>query len=241
MRGALAFGAPVGVRGAGEEAGCLTVHDDEGRLVRHGHLAGLHRVEVDVERVAGAGAGDGQGIEQTDVGARAALGLLAVEGQGQGIGVVAQREEQGHGKGGTRGEAGTDRQGAGDPDHPARRWVLGAQEPGRQGGLGAHRFGVAQHDLEGGLRELVRVDPEEEAAGLGREVDLRGQLYGHGERTPGVVIGVVADDGHSARGAGGRHVPSLAQGRGGLDHRGHNGSASCDGRPHWTAERDQDH
>ena len=187
------------------------MHDDEGRLVGHAHLAGLQGVEVDVERVAGGGAGDGQGIEQADVGARGPLGLLAVEGQCQGIGVVAEGEQQRHREGGTRGEAGADRQGAGDPGHPAVRQGLRPQEPGRQGGLGAHRGGIAQHDLDGSLRELVRVDPEEEAAGFGREVDLRGQVDGHGERAAGVVVGVVADDGHSSRGAGGRHVPSLAQ------------------------------
>ena len=147
VRGPLAFGAPVGVGGGGEQAGRLTVHNDEGRFVGHGHLAGLEGVEVDVQRVAGAGTGDGQGIEEADVGARAALGLLAVEGQRQGIGVVAEGEQQRHREGGTRGEAGADRQGAGDPGDPARRRGLEPEEPGRQGRLGAHRGGVAQHDL----------------------------------------------------------------------------------------------
>ena len=122
---------------------------------------------------------------------------------------------------------------------PAGRWVE-PEEPGRQGGLGGTGAALAQGDLERPAGELVRVDADEEAARLGREGDLGGQVDGHGQREPAVVVGVVADDGDSSGGAGGRHRPSLAQG-GRLDRRGTLGSRSCDGRPQWTAERDQDH
>ena len=137
VRRPLALGAPGGVGSVGEEARRLTVDDHESRLVGNGHLAGLEVVEVDVERVAGGGAGDGERVEQADVGAGAALGLLAGAGQCQGIGVVAEGEQKGHREGGARGEAGTDRQGARDPGHPTARRRLQAQEPGRQGSLGA--------------------------------------------------------------------------------------------------------
>ena len=95
---------------------------------------------------------------------------------------------------------------------PPLAGVLQPQEPGRQGGLGRHRRGVTQHDLDGSTGELVRVDPDEEAARLRREGDLGGQLDGHGQREPGVVVGVVADDGHSSRGARGWHSPQLGAG-----------------------------
>ena len=52
VRGPLALGPPVAYGVSVEEAGRLAVHDDEGRLVGDGHLVGLERVEVDVERVA---------------------------------------------------------------------------------------------------------------------------------------------------------------------------------------------
>ena len=214
VRGPLALGAPGGVGAVGEEAGHLAVHDHERRLVGHGHRTRLEGLEVDAERVAGGGAGDGEGIEQADVRARAALGLLAVAGQCEGVGVVAEGQQQCDREGGARGEAGTDRDRARHPGDPAARRGLRAQEPGRQGRLGAHRGGVAQHDLDGSLRKLVRVDPDQEAARLGREVDLRGQLDGHRQREPAVVVGVVADDGHSSGGAGGRHAPQLGTGGG---------------------------
>ena len=65
----------------------------------------------------------------------AALGLLAVAGQRERIGVVAEGEQQRHGEGGARGQAGADRERAGDAGDPAARWGLQAQESGRQGGL----------------------------------------------------------------------------------------------------------
>ena len=120
----------------------------------------------------------------------------------------------------------------------AGRWVE-AQEPGRQGGLGRNRGGVAQGDLHRLVGELVRVDPDQETAGPGREGDLGGEVDGHGEGQPSVVVGVVADDGHASRGAGRRHLPSLAQ-AGRLDRRRRLGSRSCGDRPQRTAERDQD-
>ena len=135
----------------------------------------------------------------------------------------------GHREGGARGQAGTDGDGAGDPGRAAARRRLQPEESGRQGSLGGDRRGVAQHDLDGPTGELVRVDPDEEAARLGREGDLGGQLNGHGQREAGVVVGVVADDGHSSGGAGGWHAPQLGAGRGRLDHRGRRGSRSCDG------------
>ncbi len=46
---------------------------------------------------------------------------------------------------------------------------LQPQESGRQGGLGGNRGGVTQGDLQRLAGELVRVDPDQEAAGLGRE------------------------------------------------------------------------
>ena len=123
---------------------------------------------------------------------------------------------------------------------PARRsaGAAGARPPGRPRG---NRGGVvAQGDLQRPAGELVRVDPDQEAAGLRREGDLGGQVDGHRQREAAVVVGVVADDGHSSGGTGRRHHPSLAQ-AGRLDRRGRLGSRSCDDRPQWTAERDQDH
>ena len=111
---------------------------------------------------------------------------------------------------------------------------------GRQGGFGRNRGGVAQGDLERPAGELVRVDPDEEAARFRREADLGGQVDGHGQREPAVVVGVVADEGDSSGGAGGGHAPAWRR-TDRLDRRGRRGSRSCDGRPQWTAERDQDH
>ena len=71
--------------------------------------------------------------------------------------------------------------------------------------------------------ELVRVDPDEEAAGLGREGDLGGEVDGHRQREAAVVVGVVADDGDSSGGAGRGHLPSLAQVRAGLTVEGGSG------------------
>ncbi len=187
------------------------MHDHEGRLVGHGDRTRLERGEVDVECVPGGGAGDGQGVEQTDMGAGAALGLLAVPGQREGIEVVAEGEQQRDREGGARGQARPDRQRALHPDRPTARWRSQAQESGRQGGLGGNRGGVTQHDLDGLPGELVRVDPDQEAAGLRREADVGGQIDGHRQREAVVVVGVVADDGHSSWGAGGGHAPSLAQ------------------------------
>ena len=187
------------------------MHDDEGRLVGDGDLAGLERVEVDVERVPGGGAGDGQRVEQADVGAGAALGLLAVAGQRERVEVVAEGEQERDREGGARRQAGADRQRARHPDRPTARWRSQPQESGRQGGLGGNRGGVTQHDLDGLPGELVRVDADQEAAGLRREGDLGGQVDGHRQREAAVVVGVVADDGDSSGGAGGGHAPSLAQ------------------------------
>ena len=100
-----------------------------------------------------------------------------------------------------------------DADRPAAGRRLQPEEPGRQGGVGADRGGVAQHDLDRLPGELVRVDPEQETARLGREGHLGGQLDGHGQREARVVVGVVADDGDSSWGAGGGHGPQLGAGR----------------------------
>ena len=194
----LALGSPGRVGRGVQEAGALAVHDHEGRLPGIGDLTGLEGREVDAERVAGQGGGDGERIEQAHVRDRAALGLLAGAGQGERVGVVPEREEERDGEGRARGQARSHRDGAGDPDAAARGWRLEPEQAGRQEGLGGHRRGGAQCDLERLVRELVGVDPDEEAARLGREGDLGGQVDGHGQREPAVVVGVVADDGDAS-------------------------------------------
>ncbi len=127
-------GAPLGVGRAGEEAGRLAVHDDEGRRLGHGHLLRLEGVEVDAQGVPGRGTRNGQGVEQAHMGASTALGLLAVPGQGERVGVVSQGQQQRHREGGARGQARPDGNGAGDPG-PPRRSVeaagAGARPPGQ--------------------------------------------------------------------------------------------------------------
>ena len=237
--GPFALGAPRGVGRAAEQAGDLAVHDDERRVGGNGDRTGLEAGEVDVQGVAGGGGGDRQRIEQTHVRPRAALGLLAVAGERQWVEVMAEREQEGDREGGARGQARPDRERAGHPDAAAAGRSVEPQEPGRQGGLGRNRGGVTRGDLHRLVGELVRVDPDQEAAGPGREGDLGREVDGHGEGEPSVVVRVVADDGHSSRGAGRRHLPSLAQ-AGRLDRRRRLGSRSCGDRPQRTVEWDQD-
>ena len=189
------------------------MHDHEGSVVRDRDVAGLERVEVDVERVAGDGAGDGQWVEQPDVGARVALGLLAGAGDAQRLVVVAECEQERDSERRARREPGADRERAGDPDRPAGRRRAQAKDALRQERLRRHRDGrLAERDLERLVRELVGVHADEKAARPGREGDLGLQLNGHRQRQPAVVVGVVADDGDSSGRTGRGHAPSLTQG-----------------------------
>ena len=198
VRGPVALGPAGGVRGVDQEARRLAVHDDERGLVGHGHRPRLERVEVDVQRMARRGGGDGDRIEQPDVGAGQALGLLARARQRQGVRRVAEREEEGHREGRAGGQSGADGERAGDRHGAAGRGRLQSQEAGRQERVRRDRGGVTQKDLEGLVRELVRVDADEEAVGPGREGDVGGQVDGHGQRDAVVVVGVVADDGDAS-------------------------------------------
>ncbi len=114
VRGAFAFGSPRGVRGLGEQARGLAVHDDEGRLGGHGDRAGLERVEVDEERVAFAGTGAGERIEQPDVRARGPLGLLAGARESERVRIVAEREQDRDRERRAGGKTGADGERAGD-------------------------------------------------------------------------------------------------------------------------------
>ena len=170
-----------------------------------------------------------------------ALGLLAGLRQREGVGVVAEREQDGHGEGGARGQPGADGERAGDPEGAAGGGWLEPEESGRQEGLVGNRGGAAQGDLERRAGNWSESTPTRKLPGLAREGDLGGEADGHGQREPAVVVGVVADDGDASGGAGGGHAPQLDAGRHGLDRRGRLGSRSCDGRAQWTAEWGQDH
>ena len=94
---------------------------------------------------------------------------------------------------------------------------------------------AAQRDLPR-LGELVAGHPDQEAARLGGEGGLGGQVDGHGEREPLVVVGVVTDEGDPSWRAGDQHGASLTPMR-------PLGSRSCDGADteKRTAQRYQDH
>ena len=85
------------------------------------------------------------------------------------------------------------------------------QEGGRQNGLG--RGGGVAHFVAKcnfpGLRELVARHPDQEAAELGREAGLGGQVDGHRKGQALVVVGVVAHEGDPSRSASDEHGPSL--------------------------------
>ncbi len=100
---------------------------------------------------------------------------------------------------------------------------------------GGGRGGVAQRDLPR-LGVLVAGHADQEAARLGGEGGLGGQVDGHGEREALVVVGVVADQGDPSGRAGDEHRASLTPMR-------PLGSRSCHGADieKRTAQRYQDH
>ncbi len=100
----------------------------------------------------------------------AALGLLAGLCQSEGIGVVAEGEQQRDGEGGARGQAGPDRERARHPGGATASAEVGRGSSPAARAASAGTGAVSPKAISSGLPgELVRVDPEEEAAGLRRE------------------------------------------------------------------------
>ena len=174
----LALGAPGGVRGAGQEAGRLAVDDHEGRLFGNRHQTCLERGEIDVQRVSGGRGGDGERVEQPDVRAAPRSASWQARARARGSGSWPRASSNA-----TENAALDDRPAPTGSVLVTRAapplGEVGAEQPGRQGGFGRNRGGVAQGDLERPPGELVRVDPEEKAAGVRRVVDLRGQVDSH--------------------------------------------------------------
>ncbi len=210
----LALGPARGVGGrAASRRGASLCTITNAASVGDGHLAGLECGEVDAaaraRRRRRRWPADRAGPRARR---RCARASWQVRASASGSASWPSGEAGARREGGARGQARPDRDGAGHPGVPplgggCRRRSPAARS-GHAGGTGAV---LPNGDLEGLVGELVRVDADEEAAGPRREGDLGGQVDGHGQRQAAVVVGVVADDGHSSGGAGGGHDPSLTQ------------------------------
>ena len=203
-----ALGPTVGVERRPELAAGAAVHHDECRPLGDGDLMDVERGEIDGEGVPGVGAEDGQGSSSPtrEPAASSALWQEVASSSRSWSSPRASRKA-------------TEKAALDERPAPTGMVLVTFTAPPEGGRASARR--AAARTAWGGegavlprgnlprLGVLVAGHPDQEAAQLGGEAGLGGQVDGHGEREALVVVGVVADEGDPSRSTSDEHCASL--------------------------------